>query len=96
LKQAWVVRSADWVRLFDHEPSDAEIVEAIRRDREPLSLLISICPSDKDSIENTRLVATVPFLLEHNLIDLEVARRHLNEVLKHRRPKGVRVTVSTD
>jgi len=96
LKGAWVVRSADWVRLFDHEPTDAEIVEAIRRDREPLSLLISICPSDKDSIENTRLVATVPFLLEHNLIDLEVARRHLSEVLQHRRPKEIRVTVSTD
>lgn len=96
MTRAWVVRSADWVRLFDRDPSDAEIVEAIRRDREPLGLLISICPSDKDPIENTRLVATVPFLLEHGLIDLEVARRHLSEVLKHRRPKEVRVTVSTD
>jgi len=91
--RTWAVRSAEWVRFFDHNPTDQEITDAIRVDLEPLGLLISVCPTDKDPIQNTRLVATVPVLLEHGLIDIESARHHIEEVLRHRRPKGIRVVL---
>ena len=93
MKRTWAVRSAEWVRFFDHNPTDQEITDAIRVDLEPLGLLISVCPTDKDPIQNTRLVATVPLLFEHGLIDIESARHHIEEVLRHRRPKGIRVVL---
>lgn len=96
MKRAWAVRSAQWVRIFDRDPTDAEIAHAIRTDREPLGLVISVRPMDKDPIQHTRLIATVPFLLEHGLIDQERARLHLEEVLRHRRPKDVRVVLPSE